>query len=110
MQGGNMERDTNSFEAMMRRPSAFIPLAMSLCALAMVLVAVVVGTIQHAPRETDEGSVAHLWQLLMTAQLPIVMFFLAKWVRRAPVPTLCVLALQVGAWLASCAPVYFLNL
>jgi hypothetical protein len=109
-QGGNLEQDPNSFGAMIRRPSAFIPLAMSLSALAMVLAAVAVGMIQHAPRETDEGSVAHIWQLLMTVQVPIVAFFLIKWSRRVPGQAMRVLALQVGAWLASCAPVYFLNL
>jgi hypothetical protein len=106
-QGGNMERDANSLGAMIRRPSAFIPLAMSLSALALLLVAIVVGLIQHSPRETDEGSVAHIWQLLMTVQMPIVAFFLIKWVRRAPGQAIRVLALQIAAWLASCAPAIF---
>jgi hypothetical protein len=54
--------------------------------------------------------VAHIWQLLMTVQMPVVVFFVVKWLRRAPGQTLGVLALQAGAWLASCAPIYFLHL
>jgi hypothetical protein len=61
-------------------------------------------------RDKDEGSMAHIFQILMTVQMPIVLFFAVKWLRRAPRPALGVLALQAGAWLASCAPVYFLHL
>ena len=61
-------------------------------------------------REPDEGAIAHLWQLLMAGQLPILAFFAIKWLPRAPRQTLYVLALQAGAVLASTAPVFFLNL
>jgi hypothetical protein len=110
--GGKMEQDTNTFGAMMRRPSAYIPVAMSLAALAMVLGAVAVGLARggHIVRDPDEGSIAHLFQLLMTLQWPIMLFFAVKWLRRAPRQALEVLGLQVAAWLAGCAPVYFLHL
>ena len=107
-----MEQDTNSFGAMMRRPSAYLPVAMSLAALTMVLGAVAVGLahVGHIVRDPDEGAVAHLFQLLMTVQWPITLFFAVKWLRRAPRETLAVLGLQAAAWLAGCAPVYFLHL
>jgi hypothetical protein len=110
--GGNMELDTNSFGAMMRRPSAYLPVAMSLAALAMVLGAVAVGLARGGAlaRDPDEGSIAHLFQLLMTVQWPITLYFVVKWLRRAPRQTLGVLGLQAAAWLAGCAPVYFLHL
>jgi hypothetical protein len=107
-----MEQDTNSFSAMMRRPSAYLPMAMSLAALAMVLGTGAVG-LSHGgtiTRDPDEGSTAHLFQLLMTVQWPITLFFAVKWLRRAPRETLGVLGLQAVAWLAGCAPVYFLHL
>ena len=112
-QGGNMDPNLNSFRAILKHPSAFLPLAMSLTALAVVGAAAVDGILRGAHgiiREPGEGTAAHLWQLLMTVQVPIVLFFAIKWLRRAPRQTLGVLALQAGAWLASCAPVYFLNL
>jgi hypothetical protein len=110
--GGTMEQDTNSFGAMMRRPSAYLPVAMSLLALATVLGTVAVGVARGGAiaRDPDEGSIAHLFQLLMTLQWPITLFFAVKWLRRAPRETLGVLALQAAAWLAGCAPVYFLHL
>ncbi len=93
--------------AMLKRPSAFLPLAMSFTALAVVVGHVAMfGT----AREADEGTAAHLWQLLMGGQLPIVAWFAIRWLPRAPRQALFVLALQAAAGLAALAPVYFLNL
>jgi hypothetical protein len=105
--GSNMDPNPNSFRAILKHPSAFLPLAMSLTALAIVLIHIAAfGT----AREADEGSAAHLWQLLMAGQMPVLAFFAIKWLPRAPRQTLGVLALQAGAALASMAPVFFLNL
>ena len=106
-QGGIMERDPLSFGAMVRRPSAFVPMAMSVTALAIVLGHI---AIYGAAREADEGTAAHLWQILMAGQLPVLAFFAIKWLRRAPRQALGVLALQAGAVLASMAPVFYFNL
>jgi hypothetical protein len=110
--GGNLDPSSNSFGAMIKRPSALVPLTMSLIALATVLIGVAMSINQagHIVRDPDEGASAHIFQLLMTLQVPIVVFFAIKWLRRAPRQTLGVLALQAGAWLAACAPVFFLNL
>ena len=61
-------------------------------------------------READEGIAAHLWQMLLAGQLPIVAFFAIRWLPRSPGQALPVLALQAGAGLAALAPVYFLGL
>ena len=87
--------------------SAWLPLAMSLAALAVVLAHV---AMFGAAREADEGTAAHLWQILMVAQLPIVAFFAIKWWPRAPRQAMLVLALQAGGVLAALAPVFLLNL
>ena len=87
--------------------SAFVPLVMSFAALATVLIHV---AIFGAAREADEGTAAHIWQLLMAGQVPVVAFFAIKWLPRAPSQALPVLVLQGGAVLAALAPVYFLNL
>jgi hypothetical protein len=111
-QGGNMNRESNSFGMMIRRPSAYLPVAMSLFCLVMVLGALALGLARggHIVRDPDEGSIAHVFQLLMTLQWPITLFFVVKWLRRSPRPALGVLGLQAAAWLAGCAPVYFLHL
>lgn len=92
---------------MIRRPSAFLPLAFSLLALATVAIHVArFGT----AREPDEGTAAHIWQLLMAAQVPLIAFFAIRWLPEEPKPAFCVLALQAVAVLAALAPVYFLGL
>jgi hypothetical protein len=103
-QGGRMNPSLGS---VIRHPSAFVPLAMSLSALAMVIGYV---SLYGVPHQSDEGTVAHLWQLLMAGQVPVIAFFAIKWLPRAPRPTLCVLGMQAGAVLASMAPVFFLGL
>ena len=111
--GGGMDVEINSFGTMVRRPAAFLPLAMSLGALATLGIAAIYAVAHGAPglvREPDEGAAAHIWQLLMAGQMPLLLFFAVKWLPRAPRQTLYVLALQVLAVLAAIAPVYFLGL
>ena len=95
------------FSTLLKKPSAFLPVAMSLAALATVLIHIV---FYGVAREADEGAAAHIFQLLMIAQVPIVAFFAIKWLPRFPRQTLLVLALQAVAGLAALAPVFFLKL
>jgi hypothetical protein len=90
-----------------KRPSAFAPILMSLVAL--VVVAVQVARFGVA-READEGAAAHLWQLLMVAQVPVIVVFAVKWLPRTPREACVILALQFVAAVAAAAPVYFLGL
>jgi len=92
---------------MMKQPSAFLPVAMSLAALAVVLGRVAVFGVVH---EADEGAGAHIFQILIAAQVPVVAFFAIKHLPGAPKETLYVLAMQAGAALAAMAPVFFLHL
>ncbi|HEX7531445.1 MAG TPA: hypothetical protein VF333_09895 [Pyrinomonadaceae bacterium] len=95
-----------NIRTMITRPSAFVPVAMSFAALAIVLVHIIMS---GAAREADEGTGAHLWQLLMAAQIPIVVFFAIRWLPRSPRSALPILALQALAALAALAPVYLLH-
>ena len=62
-----------------KSPLAFAPMAMSCAALAFVLRhAVFVGLAPQA----DEGLEAHLWQLLMAGQLPLIALFAMRWLPR----------------------------
>ena len=91
---------------MLKRPSAFLPPLMSLAALATVLVFLAA----HGPApQADEGAAAHVWQLLMAAQAPIVLWFAVRWLPRSPRPAAAVLALQLAAALAAMAPVFLLH-
>jgi hypothetical protein len=111
--GGNQNETAVSENAgldvrgLFRRPSAFAPPIFSLAAFVLVTAHI---AIYGVARQPDEGTAAHLWQLLMGAQVPVVGFFLAKWLPRAPRPALRILVLQVAAAVAALAPVYFLHL
>ena len=91
---------------MLKHPSAFLPVAMSTAALATVLMFVALhGTAPQA----DEGAAAHVWQLLMAAQVPIILFFAIKWLPQSPKNAVPVLLLQFVAALAAIAPVFLLH-
>ena len=90
-----------------KRPSAFLPIVMSLAALAIVLINI---ALYGIVRQVDEGSAAHLFQLLIAGQIPIVAFFAVKWFPKAPRQALGVLALQAGAALLPMSVVFFLKL
>ena len=87
---------------LLRPSSALIPVTMSLIALGIVLgYATMFGT----ARQADEA--AHLWQVLMVGQAPVVAFFAIKWIPIQPRQALLVLAVQVGAALAALFPVWW---
>ena len=96
-----------NFSTLMKQPSAFLPVAMSVAALAVVLGHVAMFGVVH---EVDEGTPAHIFQLLIVAQLPIVAFFAIKWLPESPRQAIQVLALQAVAGLAALAPVFFFHL
>ena len=92
--------------AVLKHPSAFLPVVMSLGALATVLGFLAL----HGPApQADEGAAAHIWQLLMAVQVPIVAYFAFKWVPRSPRQAVPILVLQVGAALAAMALVFVLH-
>jgi hypothetical protein len=96
-----------NFSNLLKKPSAFLPFVFSLCALLTLVVHLALFGVVH---ETDEGTAAHIWQLLMAGQIPIIAFFAIKWLTRAPKQAIFILALQAVAALAALAPVYILKL
>src|SRR5207248_1936709 len=91
----------------LKRPSACLPLAMSAAALGTVIVHV---ALFGAAREPDEGSAAHIFQILIAMQVPIVGYFAITWLPRAPRAALGVLSLQALAILVALTPVFLLQL
>jgi len=90
--------------ALFLRPTALMPIAMSITALAIVLgYAALFGT----ARQADEGAAAHIWQLLMAGQLPIIAIFALKWLPVEPRRALPILALQFTAAIAAMFPVWW---
>jgi hypothetical protein len=95
-----------SVGALFRRPSAFLPVAMS--SMALLLVLVHAATVGVGP-QADEGAEAHLWQLLMVAQLPFIAYFGIRWVPPAPERGLVVLLTQLAFALVAALPVLLLG-
>jgi len=96
-----------NFLKLMKQPSAFLPVVMSFVSLVMVVGHVVM---YGAVREADEGTAAHVFQLLMVAQVPIAAFFAIRWFPRLPRQALQVLLVQAAAAVAALAPVFYFNL
>lgn len=92
----------------LKHPSAWLPIVMSLASLVMLIGYLAIFGITE-PQE-DEGTAAHLFQLLMGGQIPIIAFFVIKWLPQTPKPALQILGLQVLAAFLACAPVFYLEL
>jgi hypothetical protein len=93
--------------SMFRQASASIPLGMSAGAFLTVLIHLSsVGT--HPP--ADEGTAAHLFQILLAGQAPFVAFFALKWLPRKPSEAMLVIAIQAAAALVALAPVVLFDL
>jgi hypothetical protein len=83
-----------SARSLIRRPSAWLPLLMSIAALTMIAWYLAL----HGPvPQADEGLQARLWQLLMALQLPVIAYFAISWLPRAPRLAVAIIALQVAA-------------
>ncbi|MDE2138028.1 MAG: hypothetical protein KGJ68_11385 [Gammaproteobacteria bacterium] len=93
---------------LLKKPSACLPIAMSVAALALLAGWLALYGMPRAGG--DDGAMAHTWQLLMAGQLPFIGYFAWKWLRYAPRQGVLVLALQGAAAVAALAPVYLLHL
>ena len=82
--------------SLLRHPSAWIPLVMSLAALAFLLGYVAMFGIVH---QEDEGTPARIFQMIMVAQLPIIAYFGIRWLPKRPRQVLLILGLQAVAWI-----------
>jgi hypothetical protein len=78
----------------------FAPLAMSQAALALVLGHAAVYGLVH---EADEGAAAHVFQLLMVLQLPLLVFHAVRIAPAAGRRGWQMVAAQVGVWLLAAA-------
>ena len=90
-----------------QRPSAWLPLAMSGIALAIVVHHL---SFYGAAPEADEGAAVHVWQLLMIGQVPIIAWCAFNRSSNRPRRRTRVLAAQLLALLLALAPVYLLGL
>jgi hypothetical protein len=93
--------------ALIRHPTGYLPVAMSVGALAMIVWYV---ALHGVARQADEGLQAHVWQLLVAGQLPLLALFAVTWIPRAARPALIVLVVQLAALMVlAVAPLWALG-
>jgi hypothetical protein len=92
----------------LKRPSAWIPILLSLAVIAAWLISIAVFGIPH--READEGTAAHLFQIWLGLEVLMIGFFGIKWLPQKPKQAVVVLAIQIVAALGACVPVFYFNL
>lgn len=96
-----------SFTARLRRPLSLLPLIMSAAALGLVLGYLAIFGVTHEP---DEGAAAHVYQLLIGGQVPIIgLGFVTTWLR-APRAAVQMAALQIVAILVTFVPLAYFGL
>lgn len=78
---------------LLRRPSAWVPMLLSVAALALILGYVAAFGVARAE---DEGAAARLFQGLMVAVAVGIAFFGVRWLPRVPSAAAQVLALQLA--------------
>jgi hypothetical protein len=98
--------DSSMTRVRVNRAALPLPLMLSFAAAAVALGSIVVG----APEGHDEGWQAHLWQLLMVSQLPLIAAFVLSADWKAPRRPFVVLALYAAAIVTAMLPVAFAGL
>jgi len=93
--------------SLLKQPSAYLPLVMSTFVILMFLYFLLFVGVK---READEGIAAHLFQLLMGGQIPIIIYFVFTWLPKKPKEALLILELQFLAAFIACFPVFYFNL
>lgn len=77
--------------AIVRRPIAWLPIAIAIVQLALIAYALAAGVVAGP----DEGAPARIFQLLIVAQAVAILAFAARWIPRAPGQAAMIVAAQV---------------
>ena len=94
--------------SLLKQFTGWVPIAMSATVVIMLAIFIFLGG--PLDREADEGFAAHMFQLLMALQIPIIIYFAAKWLPQKPREAVQILALQIVAGVLAAAPVFILHL
>ena len=94
--------------SLIKQPSAWLPGAISLAALIFLLSYAAIFGVANQPG-SDEGTPAHIFQLLMVLQLPIMAYFAIRWLPKQPKQSLLILAAQIILWFIPILTVLYLE-
>jgi hypothetical protein len=104
-----MSMGPKSLVAVSAKPSAILPVLMSLVALVVAIIGVT-SVLSSGRRPADEGALAHIFQILVVAQVPVIGFFILRWIRSNARAVVLVLAVQGVALAAALLPVWYFKL
>ena len=90
--------------ALIKQPSAWLPFSMSAAALGLLVLHLARYGVTH---DADEGTSAHLFQILMAGQILFIGYFALRWLPENPRQTIGVVALQIGAMIPPFAVLYW---
>ncbi|MDO8521419.1 MAG: hypothetical protein Q7S52_04850 [bacterium] len=96
--------------SILKKPSAWIPIALSLAMLAFLVTLLSMHGIPTSDENKDEGVAAHLFQLWLVLEAVMIPYFAVRWLAQAPKDASLVLALQIALVLLAAAPVFYLQL
>ena len=106
--GNQSDRIVAMTLSLLKQPSAWIPITLSLTWVAFWIFHLVM---LGVPRpEPDEGTAAHLFQLWLVLETLMVAFFAIKWLPQRPQQALPILILQIALVIVVCAPVRIFHL
>ena len=91
----------------LKRPSAWIPIVIPLIFFVYLITYI---SLFGVVRSEDEGTGAHLFQLWLVSEPFMLGYFAIKWIPHAPKHAFIIIALQILAALAACAPVFYFKL
>jgi hypothetical protein len=92
-----------NFGELIKRPSAFVPIIMSLLAMIILLFH---NLMTRGERRQGEEIVSGIFEILLVWQLPVIVFFAFKWVPQSFKNGLIVLFLQIAAIAAGFCLIY----
>jgi hypothetical protein len=95
---------------LIKKPSAWVPIALSLVGLAFMLSLLAIHGVPTPDENKDEGVAAHLFQLWLVLEVLMIGFFAVRWLPKKPREALLVLGLQVELVIITCSPVFLLHL
>lgn len=101
-----MNEVRNAVASPIKEASAWIPIAISLAATSVL---VVQAWKYGVDLEGEPGPTTHIFHLLMAVQLPFVVHFAIRWLRRGSGTALLVFAAQVIAAAVAFAVLYMLT-
>jgi hypothetical protein len=81
-----------SIRELLRKPSAWLPPALSLAAMGLIVAHL---ALVGVARQADEGTEARIFQLLMVATAVIIGAFAVRWLPVAPKAAVFIVALQL---------------